>query len=100
MIPSISNTKASKKEFHVAHSANEGTATGDDWQLRVMRRIRRISLLKPGAGFWSVIENLVWGLAPGSSILILALAVLSVRMYLNLGHEYLSTVTVHLEELR
>ncbi len=96
MISRISDTKALKKAFHGAHSIKEETVTGDDWQLLVMRRIRQIGALKPDAGFWPVLENLVWGLAPGSSILILALTILCVRMYLNLGHDYLSMVTAHL----
>jgi hypothetical protein len=96
MVSRISDTKALKKAFPVPYSLKEGTATGDEWHLRVMRRIRQIGLLKPGAGFWSALENLVWGLAPGSSLLIVALTILCARMYFDLGHDYLSTVTAHL----
>jgi hypothetical protein len=96
MISRISDTKALKKSFHVAFSVREERATRDEWYLRIMRRIRQICPFKPGAGFWPVLENLIWGLSPGSSILIVALAILSVRMYLNLSHDYLSTVTAHL----
>jgi hypothetical protein len=96
MISRISDTKALKKAFHLAHSVKKKTATGSEWQLRVRRRIRKIASLKHDAGFWSVLENLVWGLAPGSSILTLALTILCVRMYLSFGHDYLSTVTAHL----
>ena len=97
MMPSrIFDTKGLKGAFHVPCSVKDGTATGDEWHLRVMRRIRRIDLVKLGAGFWSALENLVWRLTPGSSILILALAILCLRMYLNLSHDYLSTVAAHL----
>jgi hypothetical protein len=87
-----------KKPFPVVSSVKEGTATGDQEQLQSVRRIRRIARLKPIAGFWSVLENLGWGLSPGSSILFLALTILCVRMYLNLGHDYLSTLVAHLGE--
>jgi hypothetical protein len=96
ILSKIFDTKTLKQAFHVPYSVKEGTATGDEWHLRVIRRIRQIGLLKPGARFWSAVENLVWGLAPGSSLLIVALTLLCVRMYLNLGHDYFSTVTAHL----
>jgi hypothetical protein len=99
MISRIPDRLALEESFPAAFSLREGTATEDEWYLRLMRRIRQICPLKRGAGFWSVLENLVWGLAPGSSILIVALTILCVRMYLSLGHEYLSTVTVHLGKL-
>jgi hypothetical protein len=95
MISGTSETKALKKVFHVAYSVKEGTAIGVGWQSRIMKRIRQMWSLKPGVGFWSFLENLVWGLAPGSSILIVVLAILCLRMYLNLGHDYVSTMTAH-----
>jgi hypothetical protein len=99
MISRIPDTKALKKSSHVAFSRREETATPDEWYLRLMRRIRQIRLLKPGEGLWPVLENLFWGLAPGSSILIAALTILCVRMYLILGHDYLTTVAEHLGKL-
>jgi hypothetical protein len=95
MVSRIFDTKALKNAFHVPYSLKEGTATGSGWHLRATRRIRHIGLLKPGARFWSALENLIWGLTPGSSILIVALTILCVRMYLTLGHDYFSTVTAY-----
>jgi hypothetical protein len=95
MISGTSETRALKKVFQVAYYVKEWTAIRVEWQSRIMRRIRQVWRLKSGGGFWSALENLVWGLAPGSSILIVALAILCVRMYLNLGHDYLSTMTAH-----
>jgi hypothetical protein len=96
MILRTSDTEALKKAFPMVYPVKEGTAIADAWQLRAMRRIHRIGRVKPCAVFWSALENLVWGLTPGSSILILALAIICVRMYLNLGHDYLSTVAAYL----
>jgi hypothetical protein len=96
MISRIPDTQALKKSFHAAFSLRQGTATQDEWYLRLMRKIRRICPFKPGAGFWPALENLIWGLSPGSSILIVVLGILCVRVYLNLCHAYLSTVTEHL----
>jgi hypothetical protein len=96
MIPRIPDAKGLKKAFHVAYSSKEKTAIGDERQLRVRKKIRRIGPLKSDAGFWSVLENSVWGFSPGSSILTLALTILCVRMYLNLGHDYFSMAASHL----
>jgi hypothetical protein len=95
MIPRIPDTKTLKKAFHGAYFLKQETA-GDERRLRVGRKIRRIGPLKTEAGFWSVLENSVWGFAPGSSILTLALTILCVRMYLNLGHDYFSMAASHL----
>ncbi len=94
MISRISNTfipavpSGASGFFHV----KEEPANGSEWQLRVKRRIRKIAPFRVAAGFWSACENLVWGLTPGSSILLLALTILCLRMYLNLGHDYLNAL--------
>jgi hypothetical protein len=90
--------KVLKNTLPLVPSLREGTANCDQRPLQGISRIRRIGRLKPVASFWSFLENLVWGLSPGSSIVIVALAVLWVRMYLNLGQDYLSAVAAHLGE--
>jgi hypothetical protein len=98
MIPTISDARALEEAFLPDNYLIEGRCAGQGWAARLMRRIRRITHLNPSVGFWSVVENLVWGLSPGSSILLLALTILCVRMYLNLGHDYLSAVVAYLGE--
>jgi hypothetical protein len=98
-VSELSVTTALKKVLDVPYSVNQGTATAGEWLLRLLRRILQICSLERCASFWSALENLVWGLAPGSTILILVLAILCARMYLNLGHNYLGSLTAHLEKL-
>jgi hypothetical protein len=98
MIPRISDPRALEEAIHWDNSVMEGRCAEQGWPARIMKRIRRIGHVKPVGGFWSVVENLVWGLSPGSSILLLALTILCVRMYFNLGHDYLSTVAAYLGE--
>jgi hypothetical protein len=99
MVSGLPVTRVLKRSFNGPYSVEKEKATRDEWILRILRRIRQICSLKQCAGFWPALENLVWGLAPGSTILILVLAVLCARMYLNLGHDYVHTVTAHLEKV-
>jgi hypothetical protein len=85
-----------EEAFRSDNSVMEGNWAVQEWPARVMERIRRIAHVKPIAGFWSVVENLVWGLSPGSTILLLALTILCLRMYLNLCQDYLSTAAASL----
>jgi hypothetical protein len=98
MIPRISDPSSLEEAFLLDNCVIEGRCAGPGRPQRIVSRIRRIGHIKPVAGFWSVVENLVWGLSPGSSILLLALTILCVRMYLNLGHDYLSTTVSYLGE--
>jgi hypothetical protein len=93
----ISHPKGLEEEFRSDKSVMEGKCAVQAWRARVMKRIRRIGQVNPVAGFWSVVENLVWGLSPGSTLLLLLLTILCLRMYLNLGQDYLSTAAAYLE---
>jgi hypothetical protein len=92
----ISHPRGLEEAFRSDNSIMGGRCAGQGWAARIMRKIRRIGHVKPVAGFWSVVENLVWGLSPGSTILLLALTILCLRMYLNLGQDYLSTAAAYL----
>jgi hypothetical protein len=97
MISRISQSRELEETFRSENSIMEERCAGQDRPARIMRKIHRIVHFKPVAGFWSIVENLVWGLSPGSSILLLALTILCLRMYLNLGQEYLSASAAYLE---
>jgi hypothetical protein len=97
MISRISQSRELEETFRSENSVMEERCAEQGRPAGIMRKIYRSGHFKPVAGFWSVVENLVWGLSPGSSILLLALTILCVRMYLNLGHEYLSAAAAYLE---
>ena len=48
---------------------------GDQWQTAVMRRIRLIGPLNYRTGFTELFEQMVWRLAPATSLLVIALVV-------------------------
>jgi hypothetical protein len=94
----ISHPRGLEEAFRSDNSVTEGKCAAQGWPARVMKSICLIGHVKPVAGFWSAVENLVWGLSPGSTILLLALTILCLRMYLNLGQDYFSTATASLGE--
>jgi hypothetical protein len=94
----ISESEVLKKAFRDAYFAKERAATGETWRSQVMRRVRKIGPLGPSAGFWPAFEHLMWRLVPVSCLLVVALTVLLLSMDLDLGHDYLGTVTAELQK--
>ena len=94
----ISENEAVKKAFQHAYLAKERAAPGETWRSQVMRRVREIGPLESSAGFWPAFEHLMWRLVPVSCLLVLALTTLLLSLNLDLGHDYLGTVTVELEK--
>jgi hypothetical protein len=94
----ISENEALKKAFQLAYLGKETTVSGETWRSQIMNRVREIGPLESSAGFWPAFEHLVWRLVPVSCLLIIALTALLLRLDLDLGHDYLGTVTAGLEK--
>jgi len=87
-----------RKALQDAYLFREKQGIGDDWPLKVMRRVREIGPVTL-PGFWPDFEQVVWRLAPVSGILVLAVAIL---LLLNIGSgfsdDYLGIVTSELDQ--
>jgi hypothetical protein len=94
----ISENEALKKAFQHAYLAKESAVSGETWRSQIMRRVRKIGPLESSAGFWPAFEHLVWSLVPVICLLIVALTALLLSLDLDLGHDYLGTVTAELEK--
>ena len=94
----ISENESLKKAFRDTYAAKEREETGDGWQLRVMKRVRRIGPLAPASNFLPAFEHFVWRLAPVSCLLVIALTLLLMNIDFGGGNDYLGTVTVDLEQ--
>jgi hypothetical protein len=94
----ISEKEALKRAFRQAYLAKEKVASEETWRSQIMRRVRKIGPLESTEGFWPAFEHLVWRLVPVSSLFVVALTALLLSMDLNLGHDYLGTVTAELEK--
>jgi hypothetical protein len=93
----ISENEALKEAFRKAYFEKE-KAAGEAWPSQIMRRVRNIGPLGLVAGFWPAFEHLVWRLVPVTCLLVVALTVLLLSMDLDLGHDYLRTVTAELQK--
>jgi hypothetical protein len=98
MLPKVTENPSFRKALRSAYLSREKEGIGDDWPLKVMRRVREIGPVTI-PGFWPDFEQLVWRLAPVSGILVLAVAVL---LLLNIGSgfsdDYLGIVTSDLDQ--
>jgi hypothetical protein len=94
----ISENEALKKAFRHAYFEEEKASAGEAWPSQIMRRVRKIGPLGKNAGFWPAFEHLVWQLVPVSCLLVVALTVLLLSMDLDLGHDYVRTVTAELQK--
>jgi hypothetical protein len=57
------------------YRSREIITVGDQWQTAAMRRIRLIGPLNSRTGFVELFEQMVWRLAPATSLLVIALVV-------------------------
>lgn len=55
--------------------SREIITVGDQWQTAAMRRIRLIGPLNSRTGFTELFEQMIWRLAPATSLLVIALVV-------------------------
>jgi hypothetical protein len=76
-----------KKEFQAAYHEKEKTKIGDEWQMSVMNRIRRIGPLPAGTDYFALFSQTVWRFAPVAGILILVLAVSLIKLDFIPGNE-------------
>ncbi|RPI77409.1 MAG: hypothetical protein EHM45_09200 [Desulfobacteraceae bacterium] len=65
-------------------------AVGDQWQTEAMRRIRLIGPLNARTGFMELFEQMVWRLAPATSLMVVALVVVFLVSGLTQGNDVLA----------
>ena len=94
----LSENESLKKAFRDTYAAKEKEETGDGWQLRVMKRVRRIGPLAPASNFLPAFEHFVWRLAPVSCLLVLVLTLFFVNMELDVDSDYLGTMAAEMEQ--
>ena len=70
--------------------SRENIIVGDQWQTAAMRRIRLIGPLNSRTGFMELFEQMVWRLAPATSLLAIALIVVFLISGLSQGNDFLA----------
>jgi hypothetical protein len=72
------------------YCSRENVTVGDQWQTEAMRRIRLIGPLNSRTGFVELFEQMVWRLAPATSLLVIALVVVFLVSGLTQGNDVLT----------
>ena len=69
-----------KKAFITSYHAKEKTEVGEEWQMSVMNRIRRLGPLPARADYFTLFGQTVWRFAPVACVLILVLAISLIKL--------------------
>jgi hypothetical protein len=62
-----------KETLRQGYYEREDLEVGDQWQINVMRRIRKLGPIKSGSNFLMLFEQFIWRLTPATCLLILIL---------------------------
>ena len=74
------NMEKLKKEFLTAYHEKEKTGAGEEWQMNVMSRIRKLGPLPAKTDYFTLFGQTVWRFAPVACVLILVLAISLIKL--------------------
>lgn len=91
--------QALKQALKQAYHERENLEAGDKWKVHVMHRIRHMGPLESGPNFFELFEQVVWRLAPATSLLVVALALLLIVSGYTQENELVTLLLSEPEEL-
>jgi hypothetical protein len=69
-----------EKALAAAYRNRQGPEPGEDWEMSVMRSIRKVPEVSPGIGWSELIGRLFWEICPAACAIIIFLAIASYRL--------------------
>jgi len=88
-----------KEILRQAYHEKENLEVDNQWQLNVMRRIRRLGPVKSRPNFFMFFEQFVWRLTPVTCLLIIVLATIFFKLDFTPEYEVFTSFINDKEEL-